>query len=378
MELDRERVIALLRRYVDMPSGSRDLQELNAFASCVQADMEVLGFTVVRHAGDQVGDTLECTYGQGKRTLLLLGHMDTVFSREMSQRLSVLDEDTVRGSGVMDMKGGLLIMQEALRRYLPSLPEDGKIVCVLSGDEEIGAPLSHTIISRCAQEAFACLSYEPMRESGALVRSRKGVISFTVRCSGIGGHAGAAYLTSASAIEQLCSVASKLYMLRDDARQISVNVGVIRGGTAANVVCDEAVLEGEMRYYNPSYTEGLLKSLHAICGQAGVAGTKTQLTIRASHPPFEANEKSGKLLALAQQLGREMGLNLTAEDTGGAGDIAHASIAGAACLDGLGLHGTGMHTTEETGTISSFARNAQLSAALMKALFSDLTMFESP
>jgi glutamate carboxypeptidase len=280
-----------------------------------------------------------------------------------------VDEDTVSGSGVMDMKGGLLIMQEALRRFLPGLPEDGRIVCVLNGDEEIGAGFSSSLISSCAKDAFACLCYEPMRESGALVRSRKGVISFTVRCTGIGGHAGAAYLTSASAIQQLCAVASSLYTMRDDARNVSINIGVISGGTASNVVCDEASLEGEVRYYDPALTETLLSRLNDLCAAEGVPGTNTELTVHAAHPPFEANEKSGNLLALAQKIGAEMGMELPAEDTGGAGDVAYASIAGAAALDGLGLHGRGMHTLQETGTVSSFMRNVKLSAALMEAVF---------
>lgn len=371
MELSREQVIERLRAYVDMPSGSHDLEGLSAFISRVEEDMRELGFDVVRYSDQGVGDTLVCTYGSGRRTLLLLGHMDTVFTRENSQKLFVVDEDTVSGSGVMDMKGGLLIMQEALRRFLPTLPEEGRVVCVLSGDEEIGAGFSSSLISSCAKDAFACLSYEPMRESGALVRSRKGVISFTVRCTGVSGHAGAAYLTSASAIQQLCAVINRLYTLRDDARNVSVNIGVIHGGTASNVVCDEAVCEGELRYYDPALTRQLLGQLNAICLEEGVTGTETLLTIHASHPPFEANEKSGKLLALVQKIAKSQGIELQAEDTGGAGDIAYASIAGAASLDGLGLQGTGMHTLQETGTISSFMQNVKLSAALMQALFDE-------
>ena len=110
MELSREQVIERLRDYVDMPSGSYDITGLSAFISRVEGDMRMLGFDIVRHSGKGVGDTLVCTYGSGSRTLLLLGHMDTVFTRENSQKLSVMDEDTVSGSGVMEelknRKGG--------------------------------------------------------------------------------------------------------------------------------------------------------------------------------------------------------------------------------------------------------------------------------
>ncbi len=368
MELERERIVARLAQYVNLPSGSHDLPGLAAFTAQVEADMRALGFEVTRHSAPGVGDALECVYGDGEDTLLLLGHMDTVFPRAESQPFCDLGGDEVSGSGVMDMKGGLLIMQTALADVLPDLPKTARVVCVLNADEEIGSGTSSALIAAWAKKSFACLTFEPMRESGALVRQRKGVISFRVRCTGIRGHAGSAYLRSASAIQQLCAVVGELYVLRDDARQISVNVGVISGGTAENVVCDEATALAEVRFYNPAYGEEVLGKLHAICEKPGVPGTATELTVNASHPPFMATEKSLRLLALAQEVAREQGIELPAEDTGGAGDVSFASLAGVAALDGLGLRGFGAHTTKERGMLSSFAQNAKLSAALMRAL----------
>ena len=353
---------------MNLPSGSYDLPGLAAFTVQVESDMRALGFAVTRHGAPGVGDTLECVYGDGEDTLLLLGHMDTVFPRAESQPFCDLGGDEVTGSGVMDMKGGLLIMQTALADVLPDLPKTARVVCVLNADEEIGSGTSSALITEWAKKSFACLVFEPMRESGALVRQRKGVISFRVRCTGIRGHAGSAYLRSASAIQQLCAVISELYALRDDARQISVNVGVISGGTAENVVCDEATALAEVRFYNPAYGEEILGKLRAICEKPGVPGTATELTVNASHPPFMATEKSLRLLALAQEVAREQGIELPAEDTGGAGDVSFASLAGVAALDGLGLLGFGAHTTKERGELSSFAQNAKLSAALMRAL----------
>lgn len=369
MEWTREEAVARLARYVNMPSGSRDIEGLSAFSAVVAADMEALGFHVTRHSAPGVGDTLECTYGSGADTLLLLGHMDTVFTREQSRPLTITGPDEVQGSGVMDMKGGLLVMQAALEAFLPDLPPNGRIVCVLSGDEEIGAPASRRIIERCAQGAFACLCFEPARESSALVRSRKGVTSFAVRCTGISGHAGTAYLTSASAIEQLCRLVGSLYALRNDARSVSVNVGEIHGGSAANVVCSEAYLNGEFRYVHPEDGQELEKQLRALCAAPGVPGTAMQLDVHAAHPPFEANDRNARMLQLVLRAGRRLGREIDAEDTGGAGDIAFASLCGAACIDGLGLHGRGMHTLEETGTISSLVRNAALSAEVMREAF---------
>ena len=122
-----------LEQYVNMPSGSADLEGLAAFVSVVEKDMQALGFTVTRHSMAGRGDALECVYGDGEDTLLLIGHMDTVFAREENQPFAV-DGDRLTGSGVMDMKGGVLIMQAALAEVLPTMPKRMRVVAILSAD----------------------------------------------------------------------------------------------------------------------------------------------------------------------------------------------------------------------------------------------------
>lgn len=157
------------------------------------------------------GDALECVYGDGEDTLLLIGHMDTVFAREENQPFAV-DGDRLTGSGVMDMKGGVLIMQAALAEVLPAMPKRMRVVAILSADEEIGSEGCSEVITKWAKQAFVCLSFEPMRPGNTLVRQRKGVTAFQIACTGIRGHAGANYLKCASAIQQLCAVVKELYM----------------------------------------------------------------------------------------------------------------------------------------------------------------------
>ena len=160
-----------LEQYVNMPSGSADLEGLAAFVSVVEKDMQALGFTVTRHPMAGRGDALECVYGDGEDTLLLIGHMDTVFAREENQPFAV-DGDRLTGSGVMDMKGGVLIMQAALAEVLPTMPKRMRVVAILSADEEIGSEGCSGAITKWAKQAFACLSFEPMRPGNTLVRQR--------------------------------------------------------------------------------------------------------------------------------------------------------------------------------------------------------------
>lgn len=368
--MDKEYVVGRLKKYVNMPSGSSDLDGLDSFETQVVRDMQALGFKVARHSGklDGAGDSLECVMGTGKNTLLLLGHMDTVFAREDSVPLSVKG-DIARGSGVMDMKGGLLIMQEALRGI--QLPPDTRIVALLNGDEETGSATSCQRIRDYAKKSFAALSFEPKRDSGALVGRRKGNISFTVRCTGITGHAGSAYLSCASAIQQICAVVTDLYTLRDDAREISVNVGVIKGGRQRNAVADEASIKAEVRCYSQEHLNEMLGKIEAICAKPGIPGTTTKLEIRSSHCPVESDERNAKLIALARQIGEEQGINVFTEDTGGSGDISYAAEGHIACLDGLGLLGGGMHTTDEFGVISSFEPSAVFAGELIRRLLAN-------
>lgn len=359
-----------LEQYVNMPSGSADLEGLAAFVSVVEKDMQALGFAVTRHPMARRGDALECVYGDGEDTLLLIGHMDTVFAREENQPFAV-DGDRLTGSGVMDMKGGVLIMQAALAEVLPTMPKRMRVVAILSADEEIGSEGCSGVITKWAKQAFACLSFEPMRPGNTLVRQRKGVTAFQIACTGIRGHAGANYLKCASAIQQLCAVVNELYMLRDDEKLLSINVGVLHGGTAENVVCDEATLRAEVRSFDPAAIDAAWAKIEAICAKPGIPGTTTTLKKIAAHPPFHANEKSAKLLELVYAQAQALGMTVAAEDTGGAGDVAFAAMEGLAALDGFGLLGENAHTTKECGSLASFERNVKLSAAVMRALFAN-------
>ncbi len=356
-----------LEQYVNLPSGSHDRADVNAFADAVQADFEALGMEVIRHHDDSVGDTLECRAGTGEHTLLLLGHMDTVFAHAESWPFR-LEGDKAFGPGAMDMKGGLLVMYFALKEVLPFLPRDTKIICVLNADEEIGSQSSHALMEAHAKQAFAALSFEPARPSGALVAQRKGVISFRIHCTGQRGHAGSAYLECGSAIEQICRVVNALYTLRDDARSISINVGRIEGGSRENIIADEANASCELRFFDPGYQEELLTRVREICARPGIKGTTTELYVGASHPPFKANEKSARLLEIMKQIALAQGRCVTAESTGGAGDIAFAGLQGIAALDGLGIAGFHAHAKAEYALMSSLLPNAQLAADLMKSL----------
>ena len=300
---NRQPMLNLWRDLVNTESGTTQIDGVNAVCSILRREMENAGIHTRVRAIQNSGDMLigEWNPGSAKAPLLLIGHMDTVFAREENQPFAV-DGDRLTGSGVMDMKGGVLIMQAALAEVLPTMPKRMRVVAILSADEEIGSEGCSGVITKWAKQAFACLSFEPMRPGNTLVRQRKGVTAFQIACTGIRGHAGANYLKCASAIQQLCAVVNELYMLRDDEKLLSINVGVIHGGTAENVVCDEATLRAEVRSFDPAAIDAAWAKIEAICAKPGIPGTTTMLKKIAAHPPFHANEKSAKLLELAPNI----------------------------------------------------------------------------
>ncbi len=358
-----------LKRYVDQPSGSFDCEDVGKMAEIIREDFISLGFETELLPGKSFGPKLRAKIGSGDKQLMLMGHMDTVFPHDVYVPYREIGEGKAMGSGIIDMKGGIMIMLYALKNVLPCLDLTRVRLCALiNPDEEVGSPESHELIYATAKESFAALSFEPSGAKGRLTCARKGVTSVRVSCDGIPGHAGSEYLKCASAIQGLCAQITKLYTLRDDSREISFNAGKISGGTAENVVAPHAECACEFRYFNEAYKPEIMEKIQAITAQEPVPGVKTSLLFGASHPAIDLNPHSQALLDIALRIAEEQGRKIVHEKTGGAGDISIAGQAGIGVLDGLGMLGTGMHTVEETADLTQIPFQIELAERMIRAL----------
>lgn len=356
-----------LKAYVNQPSGSFDKEDVIKVALMFKADFESLGFQVESIDGVQFGPKLVCTIGTGDRNLMLMGHMDTVFPHALSVPYKEMEDGRILGSGIVDMKGGVVVMLYALKQALPAIDlKKYKITVVLNPDEEVGSPESHDIILENAQKSFAALSFEPSGADGCMTCARKGVTSVLIHCQGKPGHAGAEYTRCASAIQALCAQITKLYALRDDEKEISFNAGLISGGTAENVVAPEAQCKCEFRYFDQSLQPVLTKKIQEITAQEPVPGAVTDITFGASHPAVDVTAESLALFDLAASIAKEHGRTVYQEKTGGAGDIAIAGLAHIGVLDGFGLYGGGMHTIQEFARKESLSNQIRLAAEMLK------------
>jgi glutamate carboxypeptidase len=300
--------------------------------------------------------------GQGS-PILLSAHCDTVWPvgtlDEMPFRM---EGATAYGPGAYDMKAGIVVMLEAIRLA----GDDRRALRVfLTGDEEIGSRTARPLLEQAAQGVAAAFVVEPPGKSGNLKTSRKGLGRFTLTVTGRASHAGTARAEGVSAIEELAHQILALNALTDDDAGTSVNVGVVGGGTSENVVAAQAEARIDVRVATMADRDRLeqtLADLRPVHPEA-----KLELGGGWTRPPLERSAGAAALFERARDYGRELGLELEEESSGGGSDGNLIGALGVPVLDGLGAEGAGAHSTDEHVELDSIPVRAELLARLLRA-----------
>jgi glutamate carboxypeptidase len=326
--------------------------------------------TVERVPGkDGRGDHLivRSSWGQDKPGILVLSHIDTVHPIGFIKRLPFrIDGDAVFGPGIYDMKGGAYLAYAAFRR----LCHDGEqtplgITQMYVSDEEVGSPTSRARIEAEGQKAKYVLVTEPARDGGKIVTGRKGVGRFEVFVKGVPAHSGSRPEDGRSAIRELGHIILALDALNDPQRGVSVNVGVIRGGTKPNVVAEDAYAEVDLRVKTAADAEDLIARILSI--QPKTEGVSVKITGDLNRPPYEKGNAGAALYEHAKSLAAEIGFDLVDTFTGGGSD-GNFTAPHTATLDGLGVDGQGAHTHYEQMYISSIIPRVRLLHRLYQTL----------
>lgn len=346
----QDEFLARLGRYVTMDTPSADYEHMQLLNAQLEKDLIEAGAAVQRIEASR-GDVLVAEVGSGAHRVLLLGHKDTVFSLGGAEknpfRMEERDgQQVLRGPGVLDMKSGVCMMIELLRHFAASPLQDWRITAIFNCDEEIGSGESSEVIYEYLKQSDYCLCFEPAKP-GQCVVARKGLSAYRVTAHGISSHSGVNYLAGASAIEGLCRVVSKIYDLRDDEHELSVNVGLIEAPGKLNIVTDYAMARGEMRCYDPKRLSENLEKVREICEQCPVERVTFDVELSTGRPAMVRTEASEKLLQIAKESAKAHGLSLSGIARGGGSDASFASEMGIPVLDGLGAEGDGSHTGDE-------------------------------
>ena len=298
---------------------------------------------------------------------LLLGHCDTVWPLGTLKTMPVeISDGVMRGPGVYDMKGGLVQMLFAIQALhdLKLTPEVAPTV-LINSDEEISSPESTPVIEQAAKESERAFVLEPaLGPSGKLKTGRKGVGTFSVTIKGRAAHAGLDPEKGVSAILELSHVIQKLFALNDPQRGVSVNVGKIEGGTRSNVIAAESRAQIDVRVQNAADARLIEAAIHNL--QPELPGIELEITGAVNRLPLERTPRNQTLWALAQDIGRELGIQLEEGTAGGASD-GNTTSQWTATLDGLGAVGDGAHADHEFVTLDKMVERAALLAMLLLA-----------
>lgn len=321
-------------------------------------ELEELGAAATILEGGHLSAELD---GNGP-ALLVLGHTDTVWPEGTLESMPFRVEGAhAFGPGVYDMKAGLVLIVEAIRLA----GGDRRALRVfLTADEELGSSTGRAWLEAAAEEAAAALVVEPPTPEGHLKTARKGLGRFLFTITGRPSHAGTHRHEGVSAIEELAHQVLALHALNDEERGISVNVGVVEGGTTENVVAAEATALVDVRITSAGDQGRVERALEEL--EPVLAGAAIELGGGWTRPPLERSPGGRAMFERARAYGRELGLDLREASTGGGSDGNIVGALGVPVLDGLGAEGGGAHALDEHVELESIPVRAQLLARLLR------------
>lgn len=369
--------VGALREMVDVDCGSFTPEGVNVIADLCQRRFEAGGWKVERlehRPGEgerQLGDlVIGRLNGSGTTRLLMIGHTDTVFDPgTVAERPFRIEGDRALGPGVSDMKGGLLTGFVAVE-VLQAAGFDGfgSLTYICNPDEEIGSPFSHGVIEAEAANADVAFVLEGARENGDIVSSRKGVSDFRIEIEGRAAHAGVEPERGRSAILEAAFKTVALQALNGLWPGVTVNVGVVEGGTRPNVVAQRCVLEVDVRSSAEATLEEAEEAVRAIATEHTVPDVTVKTIGSGWHRPMEKGKGGARLADLAIAVAAELGFELKDTATGGASDANTTSAAGVPTLDGLGPIGGDDHGPREWLDLASVVPRICLLAGLISRL----------
>jgi glutamate carboxypeptidase len=363
-------MVAEVRELVTRESPTHDKAACDALCEYLARQFHGLGGKVKVHRQKAAGNHLQVDFAgpKGQKPVLLLGHYDTVYDlgtlktmpwREQAGKLS--------GPGVFDMKSGIVQMVyalRALREIADGLPRP--VMVWLVSDEEIGSDSSRALTEKLASQCAAALVCEPAGPGGALKTARKGVGDFVIKVTGRAAHSGLDFEKGQSAIQELAHQIHAIARLTDLKRGITMNVGVIRGGTRTNVVAGEAVAEVDLRIGKKADGPVMERKVRAL--KPVNLNCKLEISGGVNRPPLERTKAVAALFATAQKIAGELGFPLAEISVGGGSDGNFTAGIGVPTLDGLGAVGDGAHARHEHVIAAELPRRAALLAGLIGAV----------
>jgi glutamate carboxypeptidase len=367
---DSKTILHGIRGWVEIETPTEAPEQVNKLATMVAEGYRDLPATIERVAGNSgCGDHIlaRSSWGQDAPGILVLSHLDTVHPLGFIERLPFrVEGDSAFGPGIYDMKGGAYLAYHAFAQLCATLERSPLGVTQLYvSDEEIGSPTSRALIEQEGRKAKYVLVTEPARDGGKIVTGRKGVGRFEIFVKGVPAHAGTRPEDGRSAIRELAYIIQALEAMNDLKRGVTVNVGVVSGGTRPNVIAEEAYAEVDLRVPSIADADDLVPKILNL--KSRTDGVSVKVAGGLNRPPYEKGNARAALYEHARTLAAEIGFDLVDTFTGGGSD-GNFTAPHTATLDGLGVDGQGAHTHYEQLYISSIEPRARLLHRLYQTL----------
>ncbi len=369
----RNAIVSTIRELVEIESPSDNKAAVDRVAEVIADKFSQLGGEVRFHHAKDFGNHLQVNFaGKSAKPVLLLGHYDTVYpAGTLATMPCRAVGDKLTGPGVLDMKSGIALMLHALAALQEWHREDQHgglprpVTVLLVSDEEAGSGSSRAITEALAKRAAAVLVLEPSYgRQGAVKTARKGVGDYLVKVTGKASHAGLDFQKGVNAIVELARQIEKISSFTDLKKGLTVNVGIVSGGSRTNVVPAEAAAQIDVRIARIKDAAGIDKKMRSL--RPFNRKCKIEIAGGINRPPMERTAGVAALYAQAAAIARELGWKLGEAAVGGGSDGNFTAGLGIPTLDGLGAVGDGAHAAHEHILISELPRRAALIAGLIE------------
>lgn len=352
-------LMQLWGKLVNIDSGSGYSQGLQQVGKIIGGFCKEQGMLVEYHPVPGSGGEFNLTAsipGTGSKSILMLAHMDTVFSEgTASIRPFRMDSEWAYGPGVSDCKGGIVLALYAIHILSKmKIFSYSQITCCFNTDEEVSSPNSKDLIMKLAQQHDYVLSLEPGQTNDGVISWRKGVARLKVEVTGKGSHAGSDPDKGCNALIELMHKINSLSVLADKDKETTITFTKATAGDRLNVVPDYAEAWADVRAAYPEEFDRIENEAQNLAKVSYISGTKAVITLKRGRPPFAPNEGTERLITKAQKIYTELGRTLKSSGAGGASDANLAAAVGAVVLDSLGpVKGGPNHTPDEKTRIES-------------------------
>ena len=362
----------LLEKIVNINSGTQNIDGLEAIREVLIPEFEKLGFKATTHNLDDGHKVVSMVVPGGTPELLLMGHIDTVFRKDSKFQKYEVKGDKIYGPGIIDMKAGIIMMLGLLKRFKDT-DQLKKFMVIINDDEEIGSPYSHLQVKELVADVKSGLVFEPGLPGGAVVTAHSGVLWLTLSVKGKASHAGLEPEKGINACVELSDKVVRISKLTDYAKKLTVNVGVINGGSKANVVCETAKAIIDVRFVEKVDLERTVRRIKAITDKMYVyndylkATPTVKLETLVAIPSMPSSHTK-RLYGLLEIAGDSINQKVNGSHVGYGSDANQLADTGMDLLVGLGPYGEGMHTDSEYLTIATYELRLTLTEALIKEI----------